>query len=261
LHRINPTYLEGFVSDTMALGEACFAAGVRIDRVLTTGEMLYEHQRRELERLFGADVSDYYGCNEVGAMAFECEAGTKHITDEHVILEVVDANGHPVWDKPGRILLTDLDNFLTPLIRYEVGDVGVITREPCPCGRGLTVLKEIEGRTQDAVRNARGDKLSTLFFAGRFKDSRIIHRIQIVQRSLSEIEVLCEGPAGGAADGLDAIVDEIRHRLGPKVTVTKTQVKRVIYTKRGKRRLIIGLGDPCLDPQDDGPGKEMGRTA
>jgi phenylacetate-CoA ligase len=241
LLRLCPKYLEGFVSDSLALGEVCFAAGVKIDRVLTTGEMLYEHQRRELERLYGAKVSDYYGCNEIGAMAFECEMGRKHITDEHVILEVVDEAGALVWDKPGRILLTDLDNFLTPLVRYEVGDVGVLTRTPCSCGRKLTVLKALEGRTQDAIRNEAGDKLSTLFFAGRFRNLKTIHCIQIIQRSLTRIDLLYEGPSTGVENELGAIVGEIRGRLGPQMVVTPRHVEQLVYTSRGKRRLIISL--------------------
>jgi phenylacetate-CoA ligase len=241
--RLRPAYLEGFVSDTLALGQACAAAGVKIERVVTTGEMLYEHQRRELERLYGAKVSDYYGCNEVGAMAFECEMGRRHISDEHVVLEVVDEHGLPVWGTPGRILLTDLDNFLTPLVRYEVGDVGVLDPTPCPCGRGLTVLKGIEGRTQDAIRNVKGDRLSTLFFAGRFKDLRAIHRIQLVQRTLTQIDLLFAGPLAGAEDELSAVTDEIRGRLGRDMQVTPKQVDQLLYTSRGKCRLIIALGD------------------
>ena len=248
LLQLRPKYLEGFVSDTLALGEACFSVGVKIDLVLTTGEMLYEHQRRELERLYGAKVSDYYGCNEVGAMAFECEMGRKHITDEHVIVEVVDETGAPVWEKPGRILLTDLDNFLTPLVRYEVGDMGVLTRSPCSCGRKLPVLKKLEGRTQDAIRNESGDRLSTLFFAGRFKDLKAIHRIQIIQRTLTQIDLLYEGSSTGVEDELDAIVDEIRGRLGAQMVVTPRQVEQLIYTGRGKRRLIVSLGEESASP-------------
>lgn len=241
--RFRPKYLEGYVSNTLAFGEACFAAGVKISRVLTTGEMLYEHQRYELERLYGAKVSNYYGCNEVGAMAFECEMGRKHIADEHVILEVVDENGIPVWDRPGRILLTDLDNFLTPLIRYEVGDIGILTRAVCPCGRKLTVLKEVEGRTQDAIRNEAGDKLSTLFFAGRFRDLKAIHRIQIIQRTLTQIDLLYERSSAEVEDELAAIVREIRTRLGQQMVVVPRAVEQLIYTRRGKCRLVVGLDD------------------
>ncbi len=241
LLRISPKYLEGFVSETLALGDACYASGVQIDRVLTTGEMLYQHNRDEIKRLYGAEVSVYYGCNEIGAMAFECEHGSKHITDEHVIVEVVDENGVPQWEKPGRILLTDLDNYLTPFIRYEVGDIGILTRSSCPCGRELTLLKDLEGRTQDFIINASGDKLSSLFFAGRFKDMKLIHRIQLVQRSLNEIDLLYEGSSEVAESELEEIISEIHNRLGPEMQVSIKQVGQLIYTGRGKCRLIINL--------------------
>lgn len=249
LLRLRPKYLEGFVSEMLALGEACFRAGVKIPRVLTCGEMLYEHQRREIERLYGAKVSDYYGCNEVGSLAFECDMGSKHITDEHVIVEVVDASGMPIWEKPGRILLTDLDNDLTPLIRYEVGDVGMLTRSLCPCGRKLTLLKELEGRTQDAIRNEAGDRLSALFFASRFRDLHAIVRIQLIQRTLTEIDLVYEGSSLEVGAELRAITDEIRDRLGPQMVVTPRQVEQLTYTSRGKCRLVIGLGADGEPPQ------------
>lgn len=253
LLHFGPTYIEGFVSDTLALGEACLAAGVKLKYVVTTGEMLYEYQRRELERMYGAKLSDYYGCNEVGAMAFECEMGSKHVTDEHVIVEVVDEKGAPVWDKPGTILLTALDNFLTPLLRYEVGDMGVLTRSPCPCGRKLTVLRGLEGRTQDALRNESGDRLTTLFFAGKFKDLKAIHRIQIIQRTFTEIDLLFEGSSTGAENELCAIAAEIHGRLGPQMVVRPQQVEQLVSTGRGKRRLIISLREDSASAHTSGP--------
>lgn len=239
--RFRPGYVTGFVTDVLALGHACHGVGLKVGAVVTTGEMLYTHQRCELKRLYGAPVHDYYGCNEVGAMAFECERGTKHVTDEHVILEVVNDHGTPVWDEPGRILLTDLDNVLTPLVRYEVGDIGVLTRNSCPCGRGLTVLESMEGRSQDALMNAAGARLSTLFFAGRFRGSALIHRLQLVQRTIREIDLLVAGSPKAMEAEVQAVVEEIRARLGPDMEVTPRQVKALGRTARGKCRLIIPL--------------------
>lgn len=255
IKRFAPRYLENFVSSILELGEACAAAGVRVERILTTGEMLYEHQRQELERLYGARVSDYYGCNEVCSLAYECTAGRKHVTDEHVILEVVDEAGRPVWDRPGRILLTDLDNELSPFIRYEVGDVGVLTREPCPCGRQLTVLQAIEGRTQDALVNEAGDRLSTVFISGRFKGMKALNCIQLVQRSPREVELLYEGPPGAGEAEIREIIAEIQRRLGTGLAVIPRRVAQVTYTQRGKRRLIIGLNAAAvgMSPQEAAP--------
>jgi hypothetical protein len=107
----------------------------------------------------------------------------------------------------------------------------------------LTVLKGIEGRTQDAIRNGKGDTLSTLFFAGRFKGLRAIHRVQLVQRTLTQIDLLFVGPMAGAEDELNAVAGEIRGRLGAEMQVTPKHVDQLLYTSRGKCRLIIALGD------------------
>ncbi len=251
LRRFAPCYLENFVSSILELGPLCQAEGVRVDKILTTGEMLYPHQRQMLEELYGAKVADYYGCNEVCSLAYECEAGRKHVTDEHVIIEVVDDAGQPIWDQPGRILLTDLDNTLTPFVRYEVGDLGVLTREPCPCGRKLTVLRSIEGRTQDALVNASGDRLSTVFISGRFKGMKALNCIQLVQRSLQEVDLLHEGAPGEGEAELQEIIAEIQSRLGMDMVVIPRRVDQVTYTQRGKRRLIIGLNSGASGaPQD-----------
>lgn len=243
----HPGYIAGYVSDLLALGPACHEAGVRIGLVLTTGEMLYEHQRQELGRSYGGKVASYYGCNEVGSMAFECEQGRMHVADEHVLVEVVDDGGVPVWDQPGRILLTDLDNRLTPFIRYEVDDVGVLTRDPCPCGRRLTVLKSLDGRTQDALVNAAGDRLSTVCLAGKFRNLRAIHRIQLVQRTVTEIELLYEGAEPGMESERTAIVAEIHQRLGSQMRVTPRSVENLVFTRRGKCRLVVSLNETIRD--------------
>lgn len=238
---IRPAYIEGFVSNLLELGEACSETGVRIPLVVTTGEMLYDYQRNQLEGLFSARVSEYYGSNEVGAIAFECEYGNKHISDEHVIVEVVDDDGKHIWDQAGRILVTDLNNGLTPFVRYEVGDIGVVTRERCPCGRGLTVLKTLEGRMQDAIRNGAGERLTALFFAGRFRHMESLRRIQIVQTALNSVEINYENATADARSDLGAIEREIHERLGAQMIVRWRQVPALSHTHCGKCRLVIGL--------------------
>lgn len=242
LRKFKPSFITGYVSEILSIGKHCFDEQVKIETVLTTGEMLYDHQRDEIERLYRAKVSNYYGCNEVGSLAFECEWNNKHITDEHVIIEVVDDADNPVYEQSGRVLLTDLDNFLTPFIRYEVGDLGVLTKDKCPCGRNLTLLKSIEGRTQDVLVNNSGGRLGSLFFAGRFRDLKSIQRIQFVQRSITEVDLLYEGSMAGIETEIDTIVQEIKNRLGSQMVVKPEPVEGRILTGRGKYRLIIPLG-------------------
>jgi hypothetical protein len=79
--------------------------------------------------------------------------------------------------------------------------------------------------------------------SGRFRNLKAIHRIQIIQRTISEIDLLYEGAAAGRDAELEAIAGEIRHRLGAQMRVTPKPVERVLQTGRGKRRLIVSLDE------------------
>jgi|GEM_PF-1985943 len=239
--RFKPTYVSGYVSDLLGLGEACHEAGAAVKTVVTTGEMLYDHQRRRLADMFQANVHSYYGCNEVGGIAFECEYDTLHISDENVIVEVVDDSGTPIWETPGRILITDLNNRMTPFVRYDVGDVGAISRTRCRCGRALTVLRELRGRQQDALVNSRGERLTTLFFAGRFRNLPLINGVQLVQTSLWQIDLLHSDAEDLAAEPIAEIRKEIQMRLGSEMKICPRRVSQFVTTARGKRQLIVPL--------------------
>ena len=241
IRRVRPAVIEGYVTDLLNLTDGHPVSDAGIGAVLTTGEMLYPAQKEQLASAFGAPVHSYYGCNEIASLAFECERGVLHVADEHVLVEAVDGDGQPVWETPGRLLVTDLDNRAMPLIRYELGDAGILTREPCGCGRTLTVLKELSGRQQDAIRNPAGEKLSATFFAGRFRDLRHVGGIQLVQEDVRSVEILHEGDGPAAAAELEAIAGEIRSRLGSQMQIQTRRVEAIPLTARGKRLLIRGL--------------------
>jgi phenylacetate-CoA ligase len=242
LKRIRPRVVEGYVTDLLSLVEGCDLSSAGVRAVFTTGEMLYADQKGILENAFGAPVYSYYGSNEVAGLAFMCEEGSSHITDEHVVLEAVNEANEQVWDEPGRLLVTDLDNHAMPLIRYELGDIGVLSREHCACGRHLLVLKNLLGREQDCLQNKDGEKLSATFFAGRFRDMRGIGRFQLIQDTPQHIRLLYEGTPDACREDLDAIVSEIWARLGCGMLVETTNVDSVSLTPTGKRPLIRGMG-------------------
>lgn len=189
IKRWNPKFIAGYPTSLISLTHCLAPNEMTVPVVLSTGEMLYQHQRDEIERILSCHVFDYNGSNEVGSIAFECENGSHHLTEEQIILEVVDDDGFPVWDTPGRILVTDLRNYAMPFIRYEIGDRGVLTREPCACGRSLLVLKDFQGRMQDAIRGANGVLLTGVMFAGRFRFLKHIKAYQVVQTDSLAVEI------------------------------------------------------------------------
>ncbi len=237
-----PRFLMGYPTSLLGLAGILEPGEVQIPVLFSTGEMLYPHQREMLERAFGGRLFNAYGSNEVSGLAFECEHGRLHVTDEQVLLEVVDDAGQPVWETPGRILVTDLRNLAMPFIRYELGDRGMLTREGCPCGRQLLVLKELEGRTQDAIRGPNGVALTGVIFAGRFRFLKRIRAYQVVQTS-DTCAVLHYVPGqSGAEAEVREMVDWIRERLGTAMRIEVKPCAELALTRSGKTRLVVGLG-------------------
>lgn len=123
------------------------------------GEQVYAFQREELERHFGAKVVEFYGCTEVGPIAAQCPAGSMHLLSDNVHIEIC-RDGQPVpAGEFGDIVATSLSNRAMPLVRCRIGDSGVISPDPCSCGRPHPVLAELVGRAADLFITADGEKV------------------------------------------------------------------------------------------------------
>ncbi len=241
IQRFGPRCLAGYPTALLRLAEMADGKQVRVPVVISTGEMLYAGQRRRLEDVFRARVAEYYGSNEVGGIAFECEQGSMHISEEHVWLETLDEDGRPIWEEPGRIVVTDLDNRVMPLIRYELGDRGVLTREPCPCGRSLLVLRELQGRRQDVLRNRHGDILPAIFFVEQSRHLRAIRGYRLVQENADDILVRYAPEGAGAETEAEGLRQSILDHLGAGMRVRTESCGEILLTPRGKTRLVVGL--------------------
>ncbi len=118
--------------------------------IFTHGETLNESRRAEIRSGFGADVFNFYGSAEFNKLAFECDqhSGLHMITDCAVIEFI--KNGEDVdAGQDGTIIVTGLYNYAMPLIRYEIGDIGIPSDAVCDCGRNWPLISRIEGRTDD----------------------------------------------------------------------------------------------------------------
>lgn len=133
---------------------------IRPGAVITVGEPLLESQRALFAEVFGCPVFDVYVSRECGNMAGECEAHQGlHLAAESLIIEVEYKTGERAPGGPGAILVTDLENFGMPFIRYRIEDLGSLAEEPCGCGRGLPLLKMGAGRVSDFVVSPRDGSL------------------------------------------------------------------------------------------------------
>lgn len=189
-----PGYLLTHASLMLGLARHCLERGIRIPglrEARTLGESSAESLRDTCRAAWGVPVVDMYTCQEAGYLALQCpDHEHLHIQSENVLLEVVDAAGQPCRPgEIGRVLITSLNNFATPLIRYEIGDYAEVG-EPCSCGRGLPVLRRVMGRYRNLVTLPDGTQRWPLMgFEDRLREIAPVELMQMVQVSLEEIQV------------------------------------------------------------------------
>ncbi|MBI5055601.1 MAG: phenylacetate--CoA ligase family protein [Nitrospirae bacterium] len=239
---VRPFALTGYASNLYRIAAVCHKQkinDVKIPVIFSTAEMLYDHQRDFIEQTFNGRVFDYYGCNEIGSLAYQCEYGNKHISDEHVIVEATNAGGVPVMNVPGEITITDLDNYAMPLIRYKNGDVGVTATGACECGRGLSTIKSLQGRAQDFLRAEDGNYVPSIFFANRFRSIKGISQYQIIQNDARNITMKIVRNDSFSGAELTGMTDIIKGAIGQSVNIRVEECDSINITGRGKTRLVI----------------------
>jgi phenylacetate-CoA ligase len=244
-----PKMLFGYPSALSHIARHAQMRGVRMDDLgirvaFVTSERLYDEQRAQIESTFGCPVANGYGGRDAGFIAHQCPAGGMHITAEDIIVEIIDPDGQPMErGLSGEIVVTHLATGDFPFIRYRTGDIGVLDTAPCSCGRGLPLLKEIQGRSTDFLIAHDGTIMHGLALVYILRDLPQVKAFKIVQESL---ELTCvQVVLGGELDGaLEAtIVRGFQARLGAAVRIEVAQVPAILPEKSGKFRYVVSKLD------------------
>jgi len=257
LNECRPQVIAGFVSLLRLGALALQDAGAKLEftpkAVIAHSETLYPEVRDLLGGTFNAPVYSRYGAREFGGwVAQNCseqirvyekgpERGGFHINVMRYFVEIVGSSGRAVSPgETGRILITDLGNRVMPLIRYQVGDMGSITPEPCPCGRGLPVLAGLIGRQAEYVH----------FPSGRSVHANYLNRAMRIQTPLlREYQFSQAGPADltvsivttGAGYGeteATALKRAIVELIGERLEIEVRVVDDIPLEPSGKRLLV-----------------------
>jgi phenylacetate-CoA ligase len=215
---------------------------LRPKSIVATSMMLLDNEREIIEQAFGCKVTNRYGCEEVGLIACECEKHRgMHLNLPHLVVELLDANDQPVKPgEPGKIVVTDLNNFAMPLIRYRVEDVGVYSARQCECGRQLPILERLEGRVADFLKLPEGGQVAGISLVERtLTKVPGIEQMQLVQNSLNEV-VINRVKGQDYSDKTDALLLEaMREVFNENVTLTIQDVSNIPQEPSGKYRFSI----------------------
>ena len=244
IKKFKPVYLRGYASGCYILADFFKRQKIEypLKAVMTSSDTLFPHQRKVIEDVFSCKVFDFYHQSEDVVIATECEYHDgHHINMESCIVEMVDENDNTLSDgETGMMVGTQLENFSMPLIRYDTGDMGSITREKCSCGRNHIRIKDLFGRKDDIIITPDGKKIGPAGMSIAMKDLyEEILETQYIQKTRDELIVKIVATDKYTSESEKKLEKEIREQVGNLIKLNFTKVSRIPKTMRGKHRLII----------------------
>jgi phenylacetate-CoA ligase len=245
IQRVAPPMLFGYPSALAHIAQHAEKRGINLNNLgirvaFVTSERLYDHQREKIEQTFGCPVANGYGSRDAGFIAHQCPSGSMHITSEDIIVEIIDSDGKVLpHGQSGEIVVTHLATRDFPFVRYRTGDVGILSDSTCPCGRGLPVMKEIQGRSTDFLVAQDGTVLHGLALIYILRDLPGVALFKITQESLDLTRVDIVRGEGYDISSEQAITDVFKQRLGDGVQVDISYCDEIASENSGKFRYVV----------------------
>lgn len=212
------------------------------------GDKLFPQFRRNFKEAFEDPVIvNTYGCAEGYMVGCQLDLDAYYIMSPHVYIEIVDASGQPVPPgERGHILITGLSNFAMPLIRYKVGDLGVLMPpENYPKERKFAypLLQELTGRETDVVTTPTGITLIVHSFTGIFEYYTEIKQFKIIQISEDTIvvEYITDSGEDLAAETLSELYQKLTHLSENSLQITFKKVDFIAPSPSGKPQIVASL--------------------
>ena len=242
INKMKFDFIDGYTNAIYLLADYVKQNNIKIHKpkyVLPTGENLQGFQKKLMEEVLG-EVYDDYGCSEINGIAYECEkCKMYHVIEPHVIVEY---GKKMTVEREHALIITDLDNFGFPLIRYENGDAGIpVVENEIDCEIQWTRIEMISGRVSDIIHFPNGGVLSVPSFFGSMLLKQIngIKQYQIERVKEDELVVnLVVGPEFKETDK-KKIDDSMREYLGNSVRWKISLVDQIEVSKTGKFKLLI----------------------
>jgi phenylacetate-CoA ligase len=203
--------------------------------VQTQGAQLDPEMRDECRAVLGVPLYDIYGATEGDWIAVQCpQQPHYHLQSELNFIEVLAEDGRPCRaGEVGRIVVTPFHSYAMPLLRYEMEDYAEVG-EPCPCGRGLPVLRRILGRERSLLTLPNGEKRMAPFGTRIFAELSAIRQFRMVQTGLARIEVRFVADRVLTGKESAHIIHALGNQLTPEFKVTLRRVDELPRSKSGK---------------------------
>jgi len=250
IRKYRPEVIMGHAHSVYRLAEFCREnkiGDIRFNGIITTAMVLSTAERQVIEAVFESPVFNRYGCEELSIISSECEAHSgMHIFAEGLYVEL----DGPDQGLPRPLIITDLENRAMPMIRYEIGDYGILEPGPCSCGRGLPRFREISGRTADFLYSPEGRPI----FGISILDTFVIHipglkQVQIIQDKYDHLDFYIVKDGKFSEECPIRVKKTVAEIFGAGMRCDISYVDKIPQTERGKYRFSICKINPDEKPR------------
>ncbi|HBC56632.1 MAG TPA: capsule biosynthesis protein CapK [Gammaproteobacteria bacterium] len=247
-----PKMLFGYPSALAVIAEYARTNNIKLNDLgikvaFVTSEKLYPDQEKSISEMFNCPVANGYGGRDAGFIAHACPSGGMHITAEDIIVEIInDEDQQAAPGELGEIVVTHLATGDYPFVRYRTGDLGILDSTPCECGRGLPVLKAIQGRTTDFLYATDGSLVHALALIYVLRETEEIAAFKIVQVEKYKINILYVSAQTETPLNAHAIEAQFKKRLGSSMEFCFKQIDVIEPGQSGKMKYVENrlLGHP-----------------
>lgn len=237
--------LAGYASSLYDLALIAKEGGIQISfkTTISWGDKLFPHYRKAIEQTFQTRVHETYGTTEGMMIAAQKDLDYMYIMTPNVFLEILDDNNQPVPDgEIGHVVVTNLNGFEMPLIRFKIGDLAIkLPKNKYPPYRelALPLLQKVIGRDTDVVKTPRGKTLIVHSFTGIFEYIPEIQQFCVIQEKIDSITIQFIPGTGFHPKILHEISSKISEHLKEPFQIEFEEVKFIEPTPSGKPQLII----------------------
>ena len=233
-NKYNPFWIEAYIQSMYEFAKFIEKKRLKIkspeNGILTSAGTLFPEMKETIERVFKCKVYNRYGSREVGGIAFG--ENNLNISYWSQKIEVVEKD-----EISGKIIVTGLNNFSMPLIRYDIGDIGTLDDNEM-------MLKEIKGRVNSMIETSKGKVDSAAITSALYFDLKnnlftSFSKYQLIQKKkdVFELKIVVIDKSKWEKDK-DTITTVMKSILGKDIIFNFNEVESIESLKNGKYEYI-----------------------
>ena len=241
--QIKPHVIRGYASAIKSLALKIKESGERFTPpkvIFTTAEVMSDTDKEIVSSAFQTELIDYYCCNEIGIIAWECKMHRGyHVNVDNAIVEFIKDGRVAKAGEESDIVVTGLNNFIMPFIRYKIGDKGIFKEEKCQCNSNVPLISKIVGRDNDQIILPNGLTVSPHLLTSLITAISGIREFQIIQKAIDKIDIniikentLSEGYV------VNRVKEECENALGNSIKIEPLIIKTIPREESGKFKVV-----------------------